>query len=223
MPRISSKQKQDAVSAPFWQKDKTTSIKLDKTVFGSEINEYELNRYVYVYRTNQRKGTVSTKTRGMVVGSTRKIYGQKKTGRARHGDIKAPIFVGGGVVFGPQPREFNLKLNKKQKRLALLSALSLKQKNKSVVVIDDNLLLGFDKTKEVSKFLNDKDLQDKRVLILARPNSEKDIFRPVRNIKNVVCATVDNINPYILMLADVVLITKGGLEILEQRYSQNEN
>ncbi|GIW62452.1 MAG: 50S ribosomal protein L4 [Patescibacteria group bacterium] len=223
MPRATVKSKQGGVSAPYWQKDKVNSIELDKDVFNSEINEYELNRYIYVYRTNQRKGTADTKTRGQVSGSTRKIYSQKKMGRARHGDIKAPIFVGGGVVFGPQSKVFNLKINKKQKRLAMVSALSLKQKANQLVVLDDEVLAGFKKTKEFVKFLTDKQLNGKKLLIITSADAEDDVFKPIRNVKEVICATVDNINPYILMLAENVMITKSGLEILQKRYNKNEN
>src|SRR3990172_10626024 len=114
-----------------------TPADLQKEIFSVEVNPRLLAQYVRVYLANQRQGNASTKTRGEVTGSTRKIYRQKGTGNARHGSIKAPIFVGGGITFGPKPRDYSLKMNKKQKTLALFSSLTVKANDKEIFALQD--------------------------------------------------------------------------------------
>src|SRR3989338_1504391 len=139
-------------------------INLPKEIFGVKVNDKLMAQAVRVYLANQRQGTVSTKTRGEVKGSSRKIYRQKGTGRARHGSIRAPIFVKGGLVFGPKPRDFGLSLPKKMKKAALFAALSAKLRDGEVKVVQ-----GFEKlpakTKNVAESLSKMGEYGRRVLL----------------------------------------------------------
>src|SRR3989344_5158891 len=151
------------------------SLSLPKEAFSVDVNKALLAQAVRVYQSNQRQGTASTKTRGEVVGSTRKIYRQKGTGRARHGDIKAPIFVGGGIVGGPKPKDFSLKINKKQKTKAFFSALTLKLKENNIMGIVDEALKIKPKTKIVADFLEALKFSGKKITFVL-PKLEKNNF-----------------------------------------------
>lgn len=173
------------------------SIELPMEIFGAKVNEKLLAQAVRVYLVNQRQGTASTKTRGEVVGSTRKIYRQKGTGRARHGSIKAPIFVGGGIIFGPKPRKFELKLSKQMKKKALFSALSQKFFDQKISVVDPAGANG--KTKEFVSLFNNLDLLAKKErgnLVLYVSDSSLSTKRAAKNIRGVTVSNVQSINTY---------------------------
>ena len=142
------------------------TVELPKEVFAVTSNPSLLAQAVRVYLVNQRQGNVSVKTRSEVVGSTRKIYRQKGTGKARHGAIKAPIFVGGGVAHGPKQKDYNLKFSKKEKRIALFAALSEKLKEKKIIGLEDKALTIKPKTKIFVNFLEKLKLSDKNNLIV---------------------------------------------------------
>ncbi|GIW64103.1 MAG: 50S ribosomal protein L4 [Patescibacteria group bacterium] len=193
--------------------EKKEDLDLPKEIFGFKVNEKLLAQAVRVYLFNQRQGTVSTKTRGEVAGSTRKIYRQKGTGRARHGSIKAPIFVGGGIVGGPKPKDYSLKINKKQNRQAILSALSLQFKNKNILVFDDKILNENLKTKTVFQLLKKLDLNDKKTLFVL-PKMEEKFIRASRNIEKTDFIDAKSINAYkILNCQKLVLFKSSVLEI----------
>lgn len=185
---------------------------LPKEIFGQKINHQLLAQAVRVYMTNQKVFTVSTKTRGEVEGSTAKIYRQKGTGRARHGSIRAPIFVGGGIVFGPTVRKVRLSLPQKMKKAALVSALSDKANDKSIVG-----LTGIDKasgkTKEIAKLL--EKLKIKNALIVTERKND-NIVRAVRNILGVDVLNADLINAYEILKHRVLLLTKEAVERLKK-------
>ena len=141
-----------------------------------------MNQYVHIYLTNQRQGTVSTKTRSEVRGSTRKIYRQKGTGRARHGAKKAPIFVGGGITFGPKPRIFALSMNKKQKKLALVSALSYALKEKKISGAQERPSME-PKTKIHARFLKNAGLADKGSVYHAG-RQDRSIYESIKNVQS---------------------------------------
>src|SRR3989344_9213810 len=163
---------------------------LPKEIFGQEVNKKLLAQALRVYMTNQKTFTASTKTRGEVRGSTAKIYRQKGTGRARHGAIRAPIFVGGGITFGPHPRKVRLNLPQKMKKSALLSALSSKMVDKKILGIS-GLEKASGKTKEVAKLL--EKLSIKNALFVTDEKIDH-IVRAVRNIPKISVQTVNMLN-----------------------------
>ena len=188
------------------------TMSLPKEIFGVKVNGKLLTQALRVYMTNQKNFTASTKTRGEVKGSTAKIYRQKGTGRARHGAIRAPIFVGGGIVFGPKSRKVRLGLPKKMKRAALLSALSDKMVNKEILGIS-----GIDKatgkTSEIVKLL--KKVSTDNALIVTGEKTDH-MVRAVRNIPGVNVLPVDLINAYETLKHDFLLITKEAVERLSK-------
>lgn len=196
------------------------SISLPSEVFGVKINNQLLAQAVRVYLANQRKGTASTKTRGEVQGSTRKIYKQKGTGRARHGSIRAPIFVKGGIVFGPKPRDYSLKFSKKMKKAALFSALSSKLKNKEIKV-----LTGLEdlkpKTKEVAQVLKNLDLSGKKILVVL-PQDFENFKRAARNIKDLTLGYVLGLNTFEVLNNRVLIFTKESIEFIKKNFIKGE-
>jgi len=189
-------------------------IELPKAIFAAKVNDKLLAQAVRVYLTNQRQGTVSTKTRGEVAGSTRKIYRQKGTGRARHGSIKAPIFVGGGVVFGPKPRDFSLKMPKKMKTKALIFALSYKFKNNQILIIDSLKKLA-NKTKAMIKTLTNLNLETKKGKLLTKTlliTKSPKLSLAGRNIQNLNFIPVNLLNPYLILANEKIIFTKEALE-----------
>ncbi|MCL5970824.1 MAG: 50S ribosomal protein L4, partial [Patescibacteria group bacterium] len=175
------------------------TMDLPGDVFGAKINEKLLAVAVRVYLANQRRGTVSTKSRGEVKGSSRKIYKQKGTGRARHGSLRAPIFVHGGVAFGPTPRDFSLKLSKKMRKAALFAALSSKIKNDKIKIISGLEKIS-PKTKEMANVIKNLDLSKKKTLLVL-PKREENIDRAARNLENVDIALASSLNAYSVLQA----------------------
>ena len=198
--------------------EKSGTVTLAKELFGAKVNEYLLAQAIRVYLANQRQGTVSTKTRGEVAGSTRKIYRQKGTGRARHGSIRAPIFVKGGIVFGPKPRDFRLDFSKKMKRVALASALSLKHKQKQIKV-----LKGLEeiepKTKIVAGVFKNLGLDGKnRKVLLVLPSSINTVLRSTRNIEGIRITLANTLNPYQVLDTNEIIFMDSSLAIVEKTF-----
>lgn len=176
-----------------------------------------LAQAVKVYLTNQIQGTVSTKTRGEVSGSTRKIYRQKGTGRARHGDIKSPIFVGGGIIFGPRPRRFNLHLPTKMKKKAFLLSFIDKVKNNQLIVIEDLDKMS-PKTAEFFNMLKAifaKELKDTKFLVI--DGSYKNVYLASRNIQNVEVLGVENVNTFKMLTHQKIIVDRSIFEKLLAR------
>lgn len=186
------------------------TLSLPKDIFGQEANQNLLAQAIRVYTTNQKRFTAKTKTRGEVKGSSAKIYRQKGTGRARHGSIRAPIFVGGGIVFGPRPRKVELGLPKKMKRKALIYALSAKAKDKEIVG-----LIGLEKatgkTKEIAKLI--EKLKIKSALFITGQNLD-DVVRGVRNITGMSVLPTNQLNAYEILRHQSLLITKDAIQKL---------
>jgi len=202
-------------------------ITLPKEIFAAKINNQLMAQAVRVYLANQRRGTVSTQTRGEVTGSTKKIWRQKGTGRARHGSRKAPIFVGGGVVFGPKPRDYSLKLSKKMKRAALFSALSAKQNMGSIKIIA-GLEKIEPKTKQMNLTLEKLGFdQKKRNLLLIVPGSAKNglenIYRAAGNLKGIEIASANLINTYEVLKAKSLLIMKDSIDKIKENFLEGKN
>lgn len=188
---------------------------LPKEIFAAKINESLMAQAVRVYLANQRQGTASTKTRGEVAGSGRKIWRQKGTGRARHGDRYAPIFVGGGIAFGPKMRDYSLKMPKKMRRAALFSSLTSKFEEKAIFVIADLNNLK-PKTKEMVKIRENLKLKSKTLLIL--PKKKENIILAGRNIPELSLISADLLNTYEVLNHRKLLFTKEAIEILKKTF-----
>ncbi|MBI4035521.1 50S ribosomal protein L4 [Candidatus Daviesbacteria bacterium] len=195
----------------------TGTLALPKEIFGQKVNKDLLAQAARVYLTNQKSLNASTKTRGEVVGSTAKIYRQKGTGRARHGAIRAPIFVGGGIVFGPKPRKIRLDLPKKMKKAALIAALSAKAAEQNTIG-----LAGLDKasgkTKEmaglVAKILTSVYKGDKKQTsaLIVTGEKQDNVVRAARNIPGINVLPVNLINAYEVLKHNFLFIAKEAVE-----------
>lgn len=196
------------------------SFVLPKEIFGQKVNEILISQAVRVFLANQRAGTVSTKNRGEVEGSTRKIYRQKGTGRARHGSIRAPIFVKGGLAFGPRPRDFSLKFAKKMKRIALFSALSSKLLTDKIKVVS-GIEKNEGKTKQAAKILKNLGFKKKVRILLVTPAPFKDylnVYKAYRNIDGIQVAHVDVLNTYQVLDNQMIIFMKTAVEFMQKNF-----
>ena len=191
------------------------TMELNDAVFGVEINEHLVHLAVVRQLANNRQGTQKAKTRSEVSGGGRKPWRQKGTGHASQGSIRAPQWTGGGVVFAPVPRDYEVKMNKKERRAALKSALTSKvQENKLVVV--DSLALAEAKTKEMQKVLTN--LKADKALVVTADDDQKVVLS-ARNIADVQTATVNTINVYDVMKYNTVVVTKDAVASIEEVYA----
>ncbi len=199
------------------------ALDLSKEIFGAPLNKTLIAQAVRVYLANQRRGTASTKTRGEVNFSTRKIYQQKGTGRARHGAVSAPIFVHGGVAFGPKPRNYGLELPKKMKRKALFSALSTKLKEKEIKIVE-GLSEIKPKTKSMVEVLLNLQTPQRKVLLVMSESGNKteNIQRAVRNIESVTYTLADKLNTYEVLNADMLVCMKEAFLVMEKTWLKGE-
>ena len=200
-------------------KGKATSkkAKLSKDVFGVEPNEHAIYLDVKQFLANQRQGTSKARERSEVRGSRRKIRKQKGSGGARFGDIKNPLFRGGGRVFGPRPKEHGFKLNKKLKQAARRSALTLMATEKSITVIED---LKFDaiRTKSYAEFLSNLKLSDKKTLLVTN-ELEKNVYLSSRNLTGAKVVTASELNTYGILNANNLLLTESAIAVIEKSLS----
>ena len=189
-------------------------VDLPEGVFGVRPHLAAVHQALVAQQANARKGTASTKTRGEVAGSTRKIWRQKGTGRARHGDIRAPIFVGGGVVFGPKPRDYSHRLPKAMRRLAVRSVLSDAAQGGRLVVVE-----GFGvqegRTREVQAFLRKLGMADQRVVLLVGEQGPL-VGRAARNLPRVTVLTPNTLNVADLLWADRIVVSRDALPAVEE-------
>jgi large subunit ribosomal protein L4 len=193
----------------------TTSKKvtLSSDVFGIEPNDHAIYLDVKSYLANQRQGTHKSKQRNEISGSTKKLKKQKGTGGARAGSIKNPQFKGGGRIFGPQPRDYSFKLNKKVKDLARKSALSYKAKDNSIAILED-FNFGEAKTKQFVALLKALSMGDKKTLLVL-PEASKNIVLSGRNVQNSKVTTADQINTFDVMNADNVIFVESSISKVE--------
>ncbi len=189
-------------------------ITLPDKIFSIEPNDHAIYLDVKSYLKNQRQGNSKVKGRSEVAGSTRKIKKQKGTGTARAGSIKSPLFKGGGQIFGPEPREYKNKINKKVKDLARKSALSHKIKENSLFVVE-NFDLKQPKTKEYVSILSNFSLENKKSLLFTSIN-QKNVVLSSNNIKNALVKTIDEINTYDIINADSILIDEDSIKKLNE-------
>jgi len=191
------------------------TMELNDAVFGVEVNEHLVHLAVVRQLANNRQGTQKAKTRAEVRGGGRKPWRQKGTGHARQGSIRSPQWTGGGVVFAPTPRDYSIKMNKKERRLALKSALtSAVQENKFIVL--DELKLNEIKTKEMAKVLNN--LQVNKALVVLNDN-DKNVVLSAKNIPNVLTASTSTINVYDILKYNTVITTKAAVATIEEVYA----
>lgn len=203
---------QGKLEAPVYDLEgrKKSKVKLPPEIFDLKASDKLLAQYVRVYLANRRRGTRSTKKRGEVRGSTRKIYRQKGTGRARHGDIRAPIFVGGGVVHGPKPADFSLKLNKKMRRKALFSALSQRFKEGNIVFVE-GLTKIKPKTKEAVTLLKKLKLDKEKNLLVYIKDKSNDLILAFRNLRNLSYIEARSINAFAVLSSAKIIFSKEAL------------
>lgn len=193
---------------------------LNDEIFAVEPNETVLYEDVRRHMANKRQGTAKTKERSEVAGSTKKMYRQKGTGNARRGDIKSPLLRKGGTVFGPKPRDYSFKMNKKSRQLARKSALSLKATAEAIKITED---FTFDapKTSEVVAILSALELTGKKVLILTA-DTDTNVYKSARNIPKIQVLEANKPNTYQIMNADVILIQENAIPVLENSIIKTE-
>ena len=189
-------------------------VVLEDTVFGVEPNDHAIYLDVKQYLANARQGTHKSKQRNEVAGSTRKLKRQKGTGGARSGSILSPLFPGGGRVFGPVPRDYSFKLNKKLKRLARRSALSYKMKDEAIKGVED-FAIEAPRTKTIVAMMNGLKVSDKKILVVL-PESNRNILLSARNLQNVKVIPAANLNTYDVMNASSVLIAEGAVNVINE-------
>jgi len=189
-------------------------VTLNESIFGIEPNDHVLYLDVKQYLGNQRQGTAKSKERSEITGSTRKLGRQKGGGGARHGDIKSPVLIGGGRVFGPKPRDYRTKLNKKIKVLARKSALAYKAQENAIVVVED---FTFDtpKTKDFMAMAKNLNVEGKKTLLVI-PGVDKNLYLSLRNVQGSEVMTASDINAYKVMNADVLVVTENSLKTFDE-------
>ena len=189
-------------------------VTLNENIFGIEPNDHVLYLAVKQYLADQRQGTAKSKERSEHAGSTRKLGRQKGGGGARRGDINSPVLVGGGRVFGPKPRDYSFKLNKKVKVLARKSALAYKAQDNAIVVVED-FNLDAPKTKDFVNIAKNLKVDSKKVLLVL-PEVEKNVYLSVRNLQKAEVMTASQVNSYKVLNADVVVITENSLKVIDE-------
>lgn len=192
--------------------DTGRKVTLNDSVFGIEPNEHVVYLDVKQYMANQRQGTHKSKERSEIAGSTRKLHKQKGGGGARIGDIKSPVLVGGGRIFGPRPRNYEFKLNKKVKQLARKSALSYKAQENQIIVVED-FTFEAPKTKEFVNFAKNIKVADKKaLLVLAGQN--KNVFLSARNLPNVAIVTASDLNTYKILDNKSLVLSESSVAVI---------
>ena len=189
------------------------TVVLNDAVYAIEPNDHAIYLDVKLIMANRRQGTAKTKERSETSGSTRKLGRQKGGGGARRGDINSPVLVGGARVFGPKPRDYGSKLNKKLRQLARKSALTYKAQENAIVVVED---FTFDspKTKSMLELLNNLNISGKKTLVVT-PAADKAVYLSARNVKSVATSTAALLNTYAVLNADVLVIEEGALPVID--------
>jgi large subunit ribosomal protein L4 len=190
------------------------SVELPEEIFGTEPNDHVIYLAVKQHLAAQRQGTHKVKTRLEVKGSSKKLHRQKGTGGSRKGNLRNPLYKGGGTIFGPKPRDYDFKLNRKVKDLAKVSALSHKAKEKAIVVVED-IKLDAPKTKQFVDILGNLNVADKKVLFITTEYNE-NLYLSLRNIYSVGGVLLADINTYDIVNADVLLITENTAKVFSE-------
>lgn len=199
-------------------KETGAKVQLPESIFGVEPNDHAIYLDVKQYLANQRQGTHKSKQRNEIAGSTRKLHKQKGTGGARAGSIKSPLFNGGGRIFGPQPRDYSFKLNKKLKALARKSALSYKARENSIVVLDE---VNFEsvKTKNYVNLVNSLNMANEKTLLVL-PAQDNNVYLSSRNLKKAKVIAASELNTYDVLNAGKLLLTTASVKTLEEAFAK---
>ncbi len=200
--------------------DTGKQVELDASVFGIEPNDHAIYLAVKQYLANQRQGTHKSKERGEISGSTRKLKRQKGTGTARAGSIKSPVLRGGGRVFGPEPRDYSFKLNKKLKRLARKSALSYKAKENAIIVVED-FAFEAPKTKDFVAFEKGIKLENTKSVVVM-PEVNQNVVLSARNLPKTQVVTADSLNTYQVLNCKSLVLTESALALIEKNFKAEE-
>jgi large subunit ribosomal protein L4 len=197
-------------------KETGRKVNLNDSIFGVEPNDHAIYLDTKQYLANQRQGTHSSKDRGEVAGSTRKIKRQKGTGTARAGNIRNPLYRGGGRVFGPKPRDYSFKLNKKVKQLARKSALSYKASTNNIIILED---FSFDapKTKEIIKMGNNLNITNKKSVFVL-PEQNNNIYLSSRNVQGVEVVMASELSTYKIMRASTLILVESAVDVLQATF-----
>jgi len=198
--------------------DTGRKVVLDDAIYGIEPNDHAIYLDVRLFLANQRQGTAKAKERSEVSGSTRKLGRQKGGGGARRGDINSPVLVGGGRVFGPQPRDYGFKLNKKVRRLARKSALAYKAQENAIVVVED-FTFEAPKTKNFVEVINNLKVDGKKALFVL-PGADKAVYLSARNLEKANVMAAAALNTYKVLDADVLVLTEGALAVIDQNLNK---
>jgi large subunit ribosomal protein L4 len=197
-------------------KETGKKVKLNDDIFGVEPNDHAIYLDVKQHLANRRQGTHKSKERAEISRTTKKLKRQKGTGGARAGSMKSPLFVGGGRVFGPRPRDYSFKLNKKLKQLACLSALTYKAKDKSIMVLE-NFNMDAPKTSNYIDIMKNLNLAGKKVLVVL-PQHDRNIYLSGRNIQSNKITTAAELNTYDILNAQSLVLVEGSVPVLENRF-----
>jgi large subunit ribosomal protein L4 len=192
------------------------TVTLNDAIFGIEPNDHAIYLDVKQYMANKRQGTHKSKERSEMSGSTRKLIRQKGGGGARRGDINSPLLVGGARVFGPKPRDYSFKLNKKVKVLARKSALSYKAKENAIVIVED-FSLETPKTKDFIAIMKDLKIENRK-LLLVLPENNKTVYLSARNLQKASVATASDLNTYLVLDAASLVLTESSVGIIEKLF-----
>jgi large subunit ribosomal protein L4 len=200
-------------------KDTGKKVQLNDAIFGIEPNDHAIYLDVKQHLANKRQGTHSSKEKSDVSGSTRKLKKQKGTGTARSGSIKSPLMRGGARVFGPKPRDYSFKLNKKVKQLARKSALAYKVQNNQIIIVED---FNFEapKTKEFIALKNNLKISDKKALLVLS-NQNKNIYLSARNLERTLVSTASDLTTYDIVNSTALVLPESSLGVLEQIFGTN--
>ena len=190
------------------------SVELPEEIFGAEPNDHVIYLAVKQYLAAQRQGTHKVKTRAEVQGASRKLHRQKGTGGSRKGNIRNPLYKGGGTIFGPKPHSYDIKLNRKVKDLAKISALSYKAKEKAIVVVED-VKMDAPKTKNFMDILGSLKLTDKKTMFVM-PEYNDNVERSIRNVPSVIGVLLSDINTYDIVNSDVLILTESAAKIFTE-------
>lgn len=190
------------------------TIELPEEIFGIEPNDHVIYLAVKQYQAAQRQGTHKVKTRAEVKGASRKLHRQKGTGGSRKGNIRNPLYKGGGTVFGPKPHGYDFKLNRKVKDLAKMSALSYKAKENAIVIVED-LVMDTPKTKEFVSVLSNLNIAGKKALVVI-PDYNDNLYLSLRNLPSVVGSLLADVNTYDLINSDVLVLTESAAKVFSE-------
>lgn len=200
--------------------DTGRKVVLDDAIYGIEPNDHAIYLAVKQYMANRRQGTAKSKERSEISGSTRKLGRQKGGGGARRGDINSPLLVGGARVFGPKPRDYGFKLNKKVKALARCSALSYKAKENSIIVVED-FTFDVPKTKTYIEMLSNLKVDDKKSLVVL-PDVDRNVYLSGRNLQGTKVTIAKTLNTYIVLDANVILMTEKSVKEINEAFNKKE-